>query len=118
MAALSGINYSIGIIIGHVFLKPDGQPYPITRDRGYGGQVKTAWKGAMRRAGIAGFTVHDCRHTWASWHYCLHRNLLLLLYEGGWSSLDLVQRYAHVIGSEHVGAIRLFRGDQNGDQPT
>lgn len=94
---------------GAVFLRPDGQPYD-DRD-GYGGQVKTAWKGAIRRSGLnPEFTPHTCRHTWASWHYALHRDLLRLKQEGGWSSVMLVERYAHLLPAGHERAIREFLG--------
>jgi integrase len=60
-----------------------------------GGQIKTGWASACKRAGIAGFRPHDLRHTWATWHYCLHKDLLLLRNEGGWQSSDQVEIYAH-----------------------
>jgi integrase len=94
---------------GAVFRRPDGQPYG--DHDGYGGQIKTAWKGAIRRAGInAEFTPHTCRHTWASWHYALHRDLLRLKEEGGWSSVTLVERYAHLLPAGHEDAIRGLLG--------
>jgi integrase len=42
----------------------------------------------MARRAAAGearpeLTPHDLRHTWASWHYALNRDLLLLKVEGG-----------------------------------
>jgi integrase len=96
---------------GTVFRKPDGTAYPVTRDRGYGGQVKTGWKGAVRRAGLdPKLSPHSCRHSWASWRYCLDPDALRLMYMGGWSSLKLVERYAHMIGSEHREAIEMFFG--------
>jgi integrase len=112
VATLSGLPHRSGA----VFRKPDGASYPVTRDRGYGGQVKTAWKSAIRRAGLdPKLTPHDLRHTWASWHYCLYADPLRLMYEGGWSSQKLVERYAHLIGSEHREAIQKFC-DQFRDQ--
>jgi len=76
-----------------------------------GGQIKTAWKGAIRRAGLnPDLTPHDCRHTWASWHYAIHRDLIALKVEGGWSSVVLVERYAHLMPTGQEGAIRQFLG--------
>jgi integrase len=92
-----------------VFSRPDGQPYA-PKD-GEGGQIKRAWAGAIRRAGLnPDFTPHTCRHTWASWHYALHRDLLKLKIEGGWSSVELVERYAHLMPAGHEEAIRRFFG--------
>ncbi len=82
--------------------------------RASGGQIKTAWASACRRAGLPGelqawprkdrpgafqrfapvYTPHDCRHTWATWHYCVHKDLLLLRDAGGWESVSMVERYA------------------------
>jgi integrase len=79
------------------------------RERRYGGQIKTGWRGALTRAGLSGeFTPHTLRHTWASWHYALHRDLLLLRTEGGWSSVALVERYAHLLPADELPAIRRF----------
>lgn len=68
-----------------------------------GGQIKTAWAGACRRANIQGIRPHDLRHTAASWHYALYRDLLRLQEFGGWYSLKEVQIYAHLL-PEHYGA--------------
>ena len=103
---------------GRVFRTPAGEPYATSRERGYGGQIKTAWRGALRRAfsEIAGnyansmLTPHDLRHSWASWHYALHRDPLALKAEGGWSSVALVERYAHLLPAGHETAIRTFWG--------
>jgi integrase len=61
----------------------------------------TAWKNALRRAGIAGFRWHDLRHTWASWHVQAGTSLYELQQLGGWGSADMVKRYAHM-GPEHL----------------
>ena len=42
------------------------------------------------------FSPHDCRHTWATWHYAANRDLLSLMKLGGWKSEKMVLRYAHV----------------------
>ena len=38
---------------------------------GYGGHIKSAWGTAMATAGLAAFTPHTLRHTWATWWYAL-----------------------------------------------
>jgi integrase len=70
-----------------------------------GGQIKTAFKGACRRAGIADFSPHDCRHTWATWHYAANRDLIALMKLGGWKSERMVLRYAHVNVSQLAPSI-------------
>lgn len=65
-------------------------------------QVNTkAWRKALQRAGIENFPWHGLRHTWASWHVQAGTPLLALQQMGGWASLDMVQRYAH-LSAEHV----------------
>jgi hypothetical protein len=48
-------------------------------------------------------TVSNLRHTWASWHVQNATPLPVLQELGGWSSLKMVQRYAHLSG-EHLRA--------------
>jgi integrase len=86
---------------GEVFRKADGMPYAYLDDdndldRSAGSRIKKGFKGACKRAGIDDFTPHDCRHTWATWHYQENRDLNMLMHLGGWSSLSMVLRYAHV----------------------
>jgi integrase len=82
---------------GCVFRRPDGEPYePLTDPNGSAGnRIFHAFKGACQRAGLTNFRVHDLRHTWATWHYQEHHDLLLLKKHGGWRSLAMVLRYAH-----------------------
>lgn len=89
---------------GAVFRRPAGKigrtgrlwlPYEDREGKG-GGQVSTAWAGMCRRAKVRDFSPHDCRHTWATWHYTANRDLLGLMKLGGWKSLAMVERYAHV----------------------
>jgi integrase len=90
---------------------PQGKRAAAYLDRGRreGGQIKTAWRGALRRAELGTeLTPHDLRHTWASWHYAVYRDLLLLKVEGGWSSVTLVERYAHLVPKGQEAAIRAF----------
>ena len=98
---------------GPVFRTGSGAPYAVRDSYGGGGQIKTAWRGARRRAVLDNdVTPHDLRHTWASWHYALHHDLLALKTEGGWSSVTLVERYAHLLPAGHEAAIRAFFGHQ------
>lgn len=93
---------------GAVFRTNAGLPYA-DRAREGGGQIKTAWKAALRRAQLPSeITPHDLRHTWASWHYAVHRDLLALKVEGGWSSVALVERYAHLMPAGYEAEIRAF----------
>lgn len=93
---------------GPVFRWGAGRSYA-DRGREEGGHVKRAWQGAIRRAGLdPELTPHDLRHTWASWQYALHRDLLALKMEGGWSSVALVERYAHLLPAGQEAAIRQF----------
>ena len=60
-----------------------------------------AWKKALQRAGITNFRWHDLRHTWASWHVQNGTSLQELQQLGGWVSLSMVLRYAH-LSSKHL----------------
>lgn len=65
-----------------------------------GKQVKkassAAWYRALKRAGLEDITWHGLRHTWASWHVQSGTPLEVLQKLGGWSSLQIVMRYAHL----------------------
>lgn len=56
----------------------------------------TAWRLALKRAGIDNFRFHDLRHTWASWLVQAGVPLSALPEMGGWESIEMVQRYAHL----------------------
>ncbi len=125
---------------GMVFRSDDGEPYTL-RD-GQGGQIKTGWATACRRAGlveaalnpdgtpaldadgepvlVSRFTPHACRHSWATWFYALSRNLLLLKDEGGWKTDSMVTRYAKLMRTELEGDIARVWGGAHpriGQQP-
>lgn len=86
-----------------------------------GGQIATAWARACRVAGLPGRMVeakrpyfapelgpHALRHTWASWHQVMHRDPLRLMHAGGWSSLAMVQRYAHLMPEAYADECRAW----------
>lgn len=100
-----------------VFRDDQGHAYRDARGSGAGGQVRRAWATACLKAGLPGqlrkvarsdraslvkqfhplHTPHSLRHTWATWHYAEHRDVLRLKEDGGWSELSLVERYAHTV---------------------
>jgi integrase len=96
---------------GSVFRTDHGVAYA---DRVHGGgQVKSAWRSARLRAGLgADVTPHILRHTWATWHYALHRDLMKLRDDGDWSSVTLVERYAKLPHDGMAGAVRKAWGMQ------
>ena len=70
-----------------------------------GGKVKAisnrVWREALDKAGITDFRWHDLRHTWASWLVQQGTPLAALKEMGGWESVEMVQRYAH-LAPEHL----------------
>ena len=122
LAGLSGRD-------GAVFRSRLGEPYRAS-EAGGGGQIRKPWASACAAAGLPGtwgkwtkkglpthrantwkifapeHTPHVLRHSWASWHYALHRDLLRLASEGGWADTKLVERYAHIMPAGHEAAIR------------
>ena len=98
---------------GRVFRRPDGQGYALVTNAG--GQIKTAFNGACRRAGISDFRPHDCRHTWATWHYQANRNLAALKLLGGWKSERKVLRYAHHNVEDSASSIDALPWGKFGD---
>ena len=95
VAALANIK---GERKGRVFRRPDGDPYRSTNDTkagASGGQIKRAFATALKNAKIGRrLTPHHCRHTWATWHYLVHRDPFRLRDDGGWHSSMMVERYA------------------------
>lgn len=69
-----------------------------------------AWKKALDRAGIKNFRWHDLRHTWASWHVQSGTSLQELMELGGWHSLEMVLRYAHLAGDHLLDAAKRIDG--------
>ena len=114
---------------GRVFLDRRRRPYG-TDDSTSRSTFRTAWATACNKAGLPGNTIkrprpdrasqaitfkpdhtpHCLRHTWATWHYALNRDLLLLTRDGGWSTTALVERYAHIMPSGQESAIRRVWG--------
>lgn len=67
----------------------EGQPFY--------GPTRREWKAALKDTGIdPKFHWHDFRHTWASWHVQNGTSLQELKELGGWHSIDMVLKYAHL----------------------
>ncbi|MFT8944383.1 MAG: site-specific integrase [Acetobacter pasteurianus] len=112
-------------------LRPNdiGQAYYNTGRTG-GGQIKTAWATACRKAGLPGhnrvwtpkgatepktqfvpdLTPHCLRHTFATWHYCLHKDLIRLKEDGGWRTITMVTRYAKKMPDKYRDEIEEWLG--------
>jgi integrase len=86
-AAMEVIKRKVGQHPTHVFTY---RGKPVT-------QVSTkAWRDAVKRAGIDNFRWHDLRHTFATWHRQAGTPTHELQRLGGWKTLSMVERYAHV----------------------
>jgi integrase len=85
----------------YVFLNRQGIPYK---------SVRTAFCTALRKAGISDFRFHDLRHTFAS-HFAMNVGDLLTLKEIlGHSSMEMVQRYAHLAAKHKRKQINCLTG--------
>jgi integrase len=113
-----------------------GDPYAPKDDEG--GQFKTGWRAACRRAGLIAWernettgaaetheladgecspvrwvpTIlpHGLRHSWATWFQAATKDPMRLRTAGGWSTVTLVERYAHRMKQDDVPAIALAWG--------
>lgn len=75
-------------------VKPNGKLTPEIRKMRVDGN--TAWNVSLKRAGIDNFRFHDLRHTWASWLVQSGVPISALQEMGGWESIGMVKRYAHL----------------------
>nr|WP_282561198.1 site-specific integrase [Providencia rettgeri] len=62
---------------------------------------RTDFAHATKLTGLDDFRFHDLRHTWASWHIQNGTPLMMLKEMGGWETLEMVNKYAHLSG-EHL----------------
>lgn len=75
--------------------------------------ANTGWRASLKRAGIENFRFHDLRHTWASWLVQAGVPLSVLQEMGGWESIEMVRRYAHLAPThltEHARQIDAILG--------
>lgn len=99
---------------GRVFLNARGKAYRQTNDDDrtpYGGQAARAFSTALRNAGNdRHLTPHHARHSWASWHYCVHKDLMRLRDDGGWRTVAMCERYAKLVPAGMRASILKFLG--------
>lgn len=88
---------------GRVFRTPAGAPYPLLENAG--GQIRTGWAGACRRAGIKDATPHTMRHTFASWLAMSGVPLRTIAELLGHKDLSMVMRYSHLAPDHLAGAV-------------
>ncbi|MEO5630572.1 MAG: site-specific integrase [Nitrospiraceae bacterium] len=78
-----------------IFAKPNGKPYHAIR----------GFRAACQRAGLTGVTPHTLRHTFATRLVENGVDLRTVQELGGWATLSLIQRYAHVSPSRKAEAV-------------
>lgn len=62
---------------------------------------RKAFNAAARKCFLLDFHFHDLRHTWASWHVQAGTPLFTLKELGGWETLEMVKKYAH-LNADHL----------------
>lgn len=89
----------------YVFARANGKPPR---------RFTVAFAKAVRRASISDLRLHDLRHTWASRLAMAGVDLLAIKELGGWKTLAIVQRYAH-LSPDHkrqaLGRLKSHRTD-------
>lgn len=95
--------------------RPDGSLTPQVRKMRV--DDSRAWNAACRRAGITDFRFHDLRHTWASWLIQSGVPLSVLQEMGGWESIEMVRRYAHLAPNHLTEHARQIDAIFNDDVP-
>jgi len=79
------------------------------------GDVRKTFLSACKKAGIENFKFHDLRHTWASWLVQAGTPLSVLKEMGGWETLDMVMRYAHLAPNHLAEHAKQIDGMLNAD---
>ncbi|CAJ2750971.1 integrase [Burkholderia pseudomallei] len=72
---------------------------------------KRDFASACRATGMVDFHWYDLRHTWASWHVQHGTPLMVLKELGGWETIAMVQKYAHLAPShlaQHADTVKFL----------
>ncbi len=96
-----------------VFEKRDGTPYD---------SIRNGFQSACTRAGLKGVTPHTTRHTFATRLIANGVDLRTVQELGGWASLRMLERYAHVAPTRKAQAVEelvesFHNAFHNTDQP-
>lgn len=91
--------------IGRVFRREDGRPWSESDDQRFYGFGQKLLR-LCRRKDMQPVKPHSLRHSWASWNYALDPDPLRLMIKGGWSSLKMVENYAHVATPDLAKRVR------------
>ena len=100
LTALEILNKQKGRHHTYVFVR-DKMDKMLKQRTPYNSINSITWKSALERAEITNFRWHDLRHTWASWLVQSGVPLMELKEMGGWESIEMVMRYAH-LAPEHL----------------
>lgn len=105
VAALAALPYRDGVVIHSRY----GEGYSIGPPGARAARLSAVFRRAMQSAHLStAITPHVLRHTWASWHYAQHRDLLRLQQDGGWAEINQVVRYAHLMPAGFEAEIAQF----------
>jgi integrase len=96
-------------MMGAVFETDDGSPYPslVAFGRILNEQLRVVLK---QMAFPDAFTLHNLRHTAASWWYSVNPDPERLRVLGGWKSLPMAMRYVHLVSTDMAAEVRKFWG--------
>lgn len=89
--AVDVIRKQLGKHLRRVFVDAEGRPM----DK-WPHEARKAWLAGCKVTELEDFRWHDLRHTWASWHVQRGTPLYALKELGGWATLEMVNRYAHL----------------------
>lgn len=111
MKGKATLGVSLGLDAMNVLrnLPRDGQYVFQWRGKRIGDCNTKAFQDAVTAAGVGPLRWHDLRHTWASWAVQSGVTLHELMQMGGWKSLTMVMRYAHLAPDHLSRAANLVR---------
>lgn len=95
---------------GRVFRTPKGDPYET--GTGSGGQIAVAFTKARKGARLGDdVTPHSLRHTFATWHYAMNKDLVSLMARGGWKDPKMAMRYTKLAPADLRERLQQFGWD-------